>query len=309
MPQYPENDVTGDIGVDLVSLQIKRAFSWVFREQMKNDLGIDGHIEIVNEEREGTGRLIAVQIKTGASYLKHESDEGFKYYGEAKHLKYWLLHSLPVLVILCDEKSEVCYWVEISRSNVNRTKSGWNVLVPKKQVLTERFKKDLLSIAGMPQHGDIIQLALFRFLGEKYHRDSMFGRLDICPLLHEPHDFMYFTCLGQMERDETYVYVAHHHDIYQEFSSEVLEKFISWRELNIKLCGHSNPSPKLFVYAISEDKGALKAVRDKFGIGKTPPGVEVFTLYYSYMNMVSPEDGRFYHLAEIDETGEEVYFY
>lgn len=309
MPRYSANDMTGDIGVDLVSLKVKKAFSWVFREQTKNDLGIDGHIEVVNESREGTGRLIAVQIKAGASYFKHDSDEGFTYYGDAKHLKYWLLHSLPVLVILCDESSGVCYWVEISRSNVTRTKAGWNVLVPKKQTLSKKFKKELLLVAGMPQHADIIELALFRFLAEKYHKYSSFGRLDICPLLHEPRDFMYFTCLGEMERNGRCIYIAHHHDIYEDFSSEVLDKFISWRELNIRSCNHNNPAPKLYVYAISEDKGALSVVRENHGTGMTPPRVEVFTLHYRHTSMVRPEDGKFYHLVEIDEEGNEVYFY
>jgi Domain of unknown function (DUF4365) len=57
MTKYEKEDETGDIGIDIVSMKMKREFSWIFREQPKNDLGIDGHIEVVSHERHGTGRL------------------------------------------------------------------------------------------------------------------------------------------------------------------------------------------------------------------------------------------------------------
>lgn len=309
MSNYSESDKTGDIGVDLVSLKVKRELSWIFREQPKNDLGIDGHIEIVNENREGTGRLIAAQIKTGKSYLKYEKEDGYVFYGENKHLKYWLLHSLPVIIIICDEQSDVCCWVEVTRTNVEDTRCGWKILVPKNQTINHESKSRLVSIAGMPQHSDIVELALFKFLSEKYHKYSEYGRLDICPLMYEPRDFMYFTCMGELEKTSEYVYVAHHYDIYEEFSISHLDKFISWRDLNISSCGHSQDKPRLFVFVISESKEKLALSEEVVCRMNSCEGIDVFRLLYTYSDMLSPTDGKFYTLTELGETNEEIYMY
>ena len=150
---------------------------------------------------------MAAQIKCGKSYFSSEDDDSFIYYGKAKHLEYWLLHSLPVLVILCDDQSGICYWEEVTRTNIIRTEKAWKIKIPKNQTLTKNWKNYLILIAGMPQHPDIVNLSLFKFLGEKYHKSSSTGRLDICPLLYEPHDFMYFTCLAEFERTGQYIYM------------------------------------------------------------------------------------------------------
>jgi hypothetical protein len=46
---------------------------WLFREQTKNDYGIDAHLEIVEAEL-ASGQLIALQIKSGTSHFR-EWDE------------------------------------------------------------------------------------------------------------------------------------------------------------------------------------------------------------------------------------------
>ncbi|MCR5891121.1 MULTISPECIES: DUF4365 domain-containing protein [Burkholderia] len=309
MAKYEKEDEIGDIGIDIVSMKTRREFSWIFREQPKNDLGIDGHIEIVSDERNGTGRLIAVQVKTGKSYFKNEREDVYVFHGNNKHLRYWLLHSLPVIIILCDEATDTCYWVEVTRSNVIQTDSAWKIHIPKAQILDKKFKSKLISIAGMPQHSDIVELALFKFLSEKYHKSSEYGRLDVCPLMHEPHDFMYFTCMAEFEKTSEYVYIAHHYDIYQNFSISMLEKFISWRALNISTCGHHKNVPKLFVFVISDRKDNLHIPNEIIARARDAGGVEIFRLVYSYMNMVAPEDGRFYNLTELDDSNEEIFMY
>jgi hypothetical protein len=253
--------------------------------------------------------LIAAQIKTGKSYFRHEREDAYVFYGDNTHLKYWLLHSLPVLVILCDENSDTCYWVEVTRSNIEKTNSAWKIFVPKFQTLEQKFKSELTSIAGMPQHSDIVELALFKFLSEKYHRYSEDGRLDVCPLMHEPHDFMYFTCMAEFEKTSEYVYIAHHHDIYQDFTVSILEKFISWRELNISTCGHHEKTPKLFVFVISNREDNLHIPSEIADRARDAGGVQIFRLVYSYMSMVAPEDGRFYHLTELDDSNERIFMY
>ena len=69
----------------------------IFRETSNSDTGIDGYIEEVNNNREPTGRLLAVQNRSGASYL-HEHDEYFVFYSDESHIEYWKLS--PISVIL-----------------------------------------------------------------------------------------------------------------------------------------------------------------------------------------------------------------
>ncbi|WP_354387037.1 DUF4365 domain-containing protein [Vibrio owensii] len=308
MPSYFESEEVGDIGIDLVSLLVKRSLSWIFREQPKNDLGIDGHIEIVNDQREGTGRLLAAQIKAGNSFFKHETEIGFTFYGKNKHLQYWLLHSLPVILILCDIESDTCYWVEISRTSVEHTDKGWKVLVPKHQVLDIESKQQLIDIAGMPQHTDIVELSLFRFLNEKYHKYSKTGRLDICPLMHEPRDFMYFTCLAEFEKSSEIVFIAHHYDIYEDFSTNHVEKYLSWRDMN-KSYGDKGVATKLLIFHISDSKEKLVTSEEINELVERSDNIEICGLLYSHSSLADPKDGKFYSLTEFDDAGEEIYFY
>lgn len=298
MPSYAASDETGDVGIDLVSLQVKRSFSWIFREQQKNDLGIDGHIEIVNEKREGTGRLIAVQVKAGESYFKYETDEAYVYYGKNKHIKYWLLHSLPVIIVLCDTLKEICYWVSITSSNIVYTQEGWKVLVPKQQIFDDASKDKLISLAGMPQHSDIVELALFKYLNDKYFKYSDDGHLNIVPLMYEPRDFMYFTCMAEFEETSEIVYIAHHYDIYKDFSIAHIKEFLRWREINMSSCGHFSPKPKLFIYAITDNKNKLIFSNEIIEFLNDSDGVEVTRLLYSISDKFRSNGGKYYDLME-----------
>jgi hypothetical protein len=61
-------------------------------------------IERYSTNNEPTGKLIALQIKTGASYFRPKGDD-FVFYGELRHLEYWTRHSLPMFLVLHDPSS------------------------------------------------------------------------------------------------------------------------------------------------------------------------------------------------------------
>lgn len=48
---------------------------WLFREQPTEDYGIDAHTEVVDGE-EVTGRLLALQIKSGSSWFNEPAPGG-----------------------------------------------------------------------------------------------------------------------------------------------------------------------------------------------------------------------------------------
>lgn len=138
-------------GVQLVGEQFERA-GYIFREQPISDYGIDAQIEVVQDDNV-TGELIAIQIKSGASWLKEESEEGFIFRGDNEHLHYWLDHSLPVIVVLCDVDNRLCYWQAITSANVVYTKKAWKINIPNYQRINPGMDVDLKRLVKkLPVH-------------------------------------------------------------------------------------------------------------------------------------------------------------
>ena len=75
---------------------------FMFREQPIGDYGIDAIIE-TRDDKYLSGKLIAVQIKSGDSYFKEQKDNCVIYRGDIKHYYYWLNHSLPVIIVLSSQ--------------------------------------------------------------------------------------------------------------------------------------------------------------------------------------------------------------
>jgi hypothetical protein len=156
LPSYSDLAFLGDKGVRLVDGIVSDELKWILRDLRKDDIGIDGQIEIVDKKRGATGRLLAVQIKCGDTYFSEEFEEGYIYRGEIKHLHYWLEHSLPVIVVICDAHMGICYWQEVTSSNTRLIKKTWKMIIPKSNVLSSHSKNSLTKLSGHPQHKDII---------------------------------------------------------------------------------------------------------------------------------------------------------
>lgn len=119
-------------GVALVQAVTVTNLKWLFREQSVSDFGIDAHVEVVANGR-ATGRLLALQIRSGESYFRGATPQGFVFRDSTAHLEYWLNHSLPVLIVICRATSQEAYWQVISHHTVERTEGGWKTLVPHTQ--------------------------------------------------------------------------------------------------------------------------------------------------------------------------------
>ena len=87
LPQYTSNNFQERIGVYKVGLKITE-LGLIFRETPNSDVGIDGQIEYVNSRGEATGKIIAVQIKSGDSYLNEsKSDKNNWNFTQMKNIK------------------------------------------------------------------------------------------------------------------------------------------------------------------------------------------------------------------------------
>ncbi|MBE7682211.1 DUF4365 domain-containing protein [Paenibacillus sp. P13VS] len=147
-PKIRKNTRTGDKGVRLVNCVVEDDLGWLFREQPKNDTGIDAFIEILNAE-EVTGQLLALQIKAGKSFFDEENDVAFIFRSDIAHYNYWTEYSIPVILVLCDLESETCYWVYVTKEDaqiITEDKS-WKIEVPKSNLLNEEAIPHLIDIS------------------------------------------------------------------------------------------------------------------------------------------------------------------
>ncbi|WP_324047041.1 DUF4365 domain-containing protein [Aeromonas caviae] len=81
----------------------------IFRETSSSDVGIDGQIELVNDDGSATGMLIGVQIKSGDSFVNHKQKK-FTFTSSREHYKYWSRLIMPTIGIVFSPKLETASW-------------------------------------------------------------------------------------------------------------------------------------------------------------------------------------------------------
>lgn len=127
----PDQDETDRAGVHLTGLRTTIELNYIFRAQETSDYGVDGHVEIKDDEGP-TGRLVGVQIKTGSSYFSDERDDGWIFRPKDRHIRYWLAHSLPMFLLLVDLAAKEIYWQVLDESTIlTGDRGGRYVLVPR----------------------------------------------------------------------------------------------------------------------------------------------------------------------------------
>lgn len=146
MPRVPSTYGTGRDGVNAVATQIAR-MRHIWRETSTGDIGIDGQIEEVDDSGRVTGRLVAVQIKSGPSYLSHIAADGFRYYVDESHRTYWEGFPLPVVLMLHDPAANRTYWSEIRQQLRAGTGRG-PLHVPSAHVLETTTREALFASLG-----------------------------------------------------------------------------------------------------------------------------------------------------------------
>lgn len=110
-PKYTQRKVTGKIGALFVD-GVVTAHGSIFRMvHEEDDVGIDGFIELVNDESV-SGRIVAVQIKGGDSYVASSGD-AFLISVDESHLKYWENHMVPVIVVGYSPSRGIAAWTPV----------------------------------------------------------------------------------------------------------------------------------------------------------------------------------------------------
>ena len=168
------------VGVAAVELAFSR-WGWMFREQPTLDCGVDALVER-SWSHLASGELIALQIKSGKSWFKEPTDHGWIFRGKMDHLRYWLRHCLPVVLLLHDPESGNTYWVHITKQAIERTRSGWKIVVPSEHLLGPDAYREFDVIAG--ESGKPIEDRL----------EFILDTTNLCPLLGAPLQFEQSFC-------------------------------------------------------------------------------------------------------------------
>ncbi|WP_051539708.1 DUF4365 domain-containing protein [Sulfitobacter sp. 20_GPM-1509m] len=123
----------------------------IWRETSTGDFGIDGHVEFLDENSEPTGMMVGVQVKSGQSYFKGETDYAVSYTANEKHQKYWEHYPVPVLLILHHPDRKETFWVD-ARQEFRTGKAPANkIVIPKSNNFMAVMAEDLFKNAGLTQ--------------------------------------------------------------------------------------------------------------------------------------------------------------
>lgn len=140
--------LTDQEGVLLLGRTVTRELGWFFRPQDVADQGIDAHVEVAVDGH-ATGRLVALQIKSGSSYFRHPAKGGWTFYYSPRERNLWNGHVLPVMVVLVDLESDVAYWQRIAPETERRTKKRYAVTVPDSQTVSTAREAWSLAASGL----------------------------------------------------------------------------------------------------------------------------------------------------------------
>ena len=132
MTRQRQYDPTERIGLNAVERIALEQLKWIYRERPILDFGIDAEIEEVRNGQP-TGKLTAIQIKTGASYFRGQDPVHF--YVDEEHLKYWEHYSLPVIVVLHNPDIGLTIWQWAGLRYARKTEKGWCLDIPRSQIL------------------------------------------------------------------------------------------------------------------------------------------------------------------------------
>ena len=128
---------------------------FAFREQSISDYGIDAHAELIESEQP-TGQLLALQLKSGPSYLSETCDDGYVFRTDKDHVEYWQDHALPVLICLCDIDTKTIYWQVVNTDTATSTGKGYKFTVPAAQTIapssTDALRSLLTPIVATDRH-------------------------------------------------------------------------------------------------------------------------------------------------------------
>lgn len=224
MPNVVSQNVSR-AGVHAVAEIFERDFRWFFREQHESDFGIDAQVETADEEGRPSGKLLALQIKSGASYFRQRGTD-YVYRGSLGHLDYWTRHCLPVFIILHNPDTGITIWQRVERRLATIRGNNWSLVIPATNRLETRCKEHLE--AGIATDDEALRR--FRFstdlaLMEQFKGRDVYFRFDVWvnKTLNIRGIDVFYDDLSKAEPDFGIGVWAVHGDVH-----DLMERYFPW---------------------------------------------------------------------------------
>lgn len=134
----------------------------IWRSILEEDVGVDGTIEIALGEFP-TGKIVGVQVKSGMSYVRSETEADFRFYPDKDDLAYWCELSIPLFLLVHHPNDGRVYWTDVSGLIQSREGDPLGtpyILVSKSNLLDKQFEAYLhgrfdLSVYSNQQYADL----------------------------------------------------------------------------------------------------------------------------------------------------------
>jgi hypothetical protein len=113
----PKSKLSELRGLDRIAVVI-HGMRCIWREQEKDDIGVDGEIELCRPRPDaegliGTGKIVKVQSKSGSSYVIKDDDESFASPVAVKDLHYWSQLNVPIIYVVYHPDDDSLYWKDV----------------------------------------------------------------------------------------------------------------------------------------------------------------------------------------------------
>lgn len=148
LPKYIDTNSTERTGIDAVA-KFATARKQIWRETVRADVGIDGHLENVTDSGFATGRMVGVQVKSGKSFFQDQVSEGFRVYPNDAHKLYWESYPLPVLYVIHDPDTDNSFWLDV-RQALRRPDATIpkGIIIPSSNILQNTSTSSVFETAG-----------------------------------------------------------------------------------------------------------------------------------------------------------------
>src|ERR1700761_5463620 len=174
------SDMIGARGVNLIAGRILD-MGFVWYPSIGVEAGIDGRLEIRNENSEVTNCIISVQSKATDGAFEGETASELTFTCSERDLRYWLRGNLPVIVVYSRPRTDEAYWLSVKDYFSDPVRRATRKLrFVKGKDSFNLSAKDALRKMALPNDGGL-------YLGATPKQETIFT--DLLPMRHFPERF------------------------------------------------------------------------------------------------------------------------
>lgn len=145
-----DTHILGEEGVNAFATYCNKHKPYIiWREETKNDFGIDGEIELTkmneNGKIEATGEIIKIQLKsTTGGYIGKDTENEFNFIAKKEDVEYWSKHKCQVVLIVYFPKGEKLFAKKIENLDLASSKKSLPIKFSKSLNILETYESDFV---------------------------------------------------------------------------------------------------------------------------------------------------------------------